>query len=372
MTKAETMASNPVRVAVVMAGGSGERFWPLSRATRPKQLLKLASGSETLLEEAVSRIAGLIPEKRIFIQTSAELRGVIRAALPSIPPENVLAEPCRRNTAGCLVWAAAALQARFPGRDVSMAVLTADHRLDQPDVFRATVDTALSAGEAEDALVTIGISPTRPDTGYGYIEAERASLATGVARVGRFREKPDAETARGFLAEGNFFWNSGMFFWRVSTFFAELKLARPEMAAIGGRIAAMLAAGDEASAKAEFERLASESVDCALMERARNVLMVPGTFPWDDVGSWDSLDRTRREDRDANGNIAIGEPVLIDCKGCIVYNESGSARQAVGVVGLENVAIVTVDDAVLVVDKSRVQDVKRIVEELKKRGSGKV
>ncbi len=366
------MAAKAIRVAVIMAGGSGERFWPLSREKRPKQLLRLANAEQTLLEEAVSRIEGLIPLQHVFVQTSTVLQEVVRQALPSIPPENILAEPCRRNTAGCLIWAAAVLKARYGDADVSMAVVTADHRINEPDIFRLTVDRALTAAEDRAALVTIGIKPTRPDTGFGYVEADRETLKTGVADVRRFSEKPDRKTAEEFLNAGNFYWNSGMFFWKVSTFFAELSKARPEMHAVGLSIAEFVSNNDQSSAGAEFEKLESISIDYALMEKAKSVLMVPGTFSWDDVGAWDSLVRTRRENRDNDGNIAIGDPVLIDCKGSVVYNEAGSAAQAVAVIGMENIVVVTVDDAVLIVDKSRVQDVKKVVAELKRRGAGQV
>lgn len=361
-----------VRVAVIMAGGSGERFWPLSRARRPKQLLRLASPDATLLQEAVTRIAPMIPADRLFVQTSRELRDPIREGEPRLQAANVLAEPCRRNTTGCLVWAAASLAARFPDGDVTMAVLTADHRIGEPERFRATIDEAMTAAEQRDSLVTIGIHPERPDTAYGYIEVAPGGCSGGVVPVRRFREKPGPDLAEEFLRSGHFLWNSGMFFWRVSAFFLELAEAQPELARHADAIRERLRAGDEEGAARAFEKMESISIDYALMERSRNVLVLPASFPWDDVGSWDSLERTLRESADDAGNVIVGDPVLVDCQDCIVYDAAVPGSKAVAVVGCEDVVVIHVDDAVLVVDKSRVQDVRKAVEQLKRRGAKQV
>ncbi len=364
--------SDSIRVAVIMAGGSGERFWPLSREQRPKQLLKLTGSDENLLQEAVSRVLPLVPAENVFLATSRTLCNVICAGDERIPNANVLAEPCRRNTAGCLIWAAANLIARYgEDQEVTMAILTADHRIGAHDKFRATLDAAMSAAEKQSALVTIGATPERADTGYGYIEIlpnERQNnnnKTTGIYPVHRFREKPNQSTADEFVASGNFLWNCGMFFWRVSTFLDELGNAQPEMAATARLIAKALAAGEEAEAVRLFEGLESISIDYALLEHAHNVLVAESTFPWDDVGSWDSLDRTREPD--PRGNVTHGDPVLVDVENSIVFNEAGPDKMAVALVGVEDVVVVTVDDAVLVVAKDRVQDVKKVVAELQKR-----
>lgn len=364
------------RVAIIMAGGSGERFWPLSRARRPKQLLKLTSETETLLQEAVSRVLPLLPAENIYIATSRALASAIGEGDPRVPAGNVLAEPCKRNTTGCLVWAAANLMAGLgEGADVTMAILTADHQIGEHDNFRATIDAAMAAAEQHRALVTIGIPPTRPDTGYGYIELGDETVdvgghgATTCHAVRRFREKPGARQAEEYVASGHYFWNSGMFFWRLSTFLSELEQARPETAAICRDIAQALRAGDAAQADRHFERLEGISIDYALLERARRVLVMRSPFPWDDVGSWDALERTLPAD--GAGNVAVGAPVMVDIQDSIIYNEAPS-EVAVAAIGLSGVVIVATRDGILVASKDRVQEVRQAVEELRRRGAGQV
>jgi mannose-1-phosphate guanylyltransferase len=369
--------TNYERVAVILAGGSGERFWPLSRRLRPKQLLCLTRPNETMLGEAVRRISGLIPPQRVFVITSRALVEPIRAAGIGTPPENIVGEPCKRNTCGALVYAAAELLARLgegAAASTAMAVLTADHAIADHEGFRATVDAALAAAERRGALVTIGIRPARPETGYGYIEADkdakaqetREGAATALA-VASFREKPDLATAEKFVASGNFYWNSGMFFWRLDTFLGELGHAAPAMAQAVRALSAALRARDAARVDRLFESLDDISIDYALMEKTANVLMVPAGFVWDDLGSWDALDRTLA--RDAAGNVAVGDPVLIDVRDSIVYNEPGGEKRAVSVIGVEGLAVVVSDDAVLVVPKARAQEVKKAVAALKERGA---
>ncbi len=364
------------RVGIIMAGGSGERFWPLSRADRPKQLLKLTSPDRSLLEEAVERLAPIIPRERILIVTAAHLVSAVEAA-GIVPSANVLGEPCKRNTGGCLVYAAAHCLHRFgeAAGELGVAVLTADHRIGSPECFRAAVEAGLVAVEGEPVLGTVGIRPTCADTGYGYIEVETA--ATGgaggvplVLPVARFCEKPDRQTAAAFVASGRFYWNSGMFFWRWSTFLAELRLAHPELAAAAGELADALRQGDAGRERQIFERLPNLSIDYALMEKARRVVMVRGDFPWDDVGAWSSLDRFL--ERDGQGNVVVGGAVAIDTRDCVIYNEPGCERLAVGVLGVTGLAIIVTDDAVLVVPKEQAQEVRRVVAALKERGARQV
>ena len=350
------------RVAVIMAGGSGERFWPLSRQKRPKQLLRLTSDTETMIEEAVSRIAPLVSAENVFVATSRILAEPIRAAGLPIPDANILAEPTKRNTAGCLCWVTAQLQARFPGEEVSIAVLTADHQIGERPEFRACVDRALSAAEQFPALVTIGVKPDRPETGYGYIEAKGELVAPGTHRVARFREKPDRAAAEAYVAAGNYSWNSGMFFWRASVFMNQMRVASPGHATATDRMREALAAGNEAEAVAAFESLPDISIDYALMERATEVLVVEASFPWDDVGAWDAMARSRTAD--ANGNVLDGNPIVADTHGSIILNDAPDGM-AVGVVGMDNVIVIATKDAVLVIPKDRAQDVKAIVKELK-------
>jgi mannose-1-phosphate guanylyltransferase len=361
------------RFAVIMAGGSGERFWPASRRVRPKQLLRLTDPELSMLEEAIERIAPLIPRENIVIATSEALAAPIAAALPALPRENVIAEPEKRNTAACLALAAAHLEQRHGSpEEMVMAVLTADHQIGEPERFRATVARALDFAAVEDALVTIGVVPTRAETGYGYIEVEPSDRTGGSPEhraplpVARFREKPNEATAREYARSGHHLWNSGMFFWRVSTFLSGLVRHMGELAtAQRAMVDALAGRAAGATLRELFAPLADVSIDIGLMERAGNVFVLPADFPWDDVGAWDALERTRA--KDPAGNVVEGEAVLIDARDSIVFNEAGE-EIAVAVVGLEGVIVATTRDGVLVCSKDRAQDVRRAVGELRKRG----
>ena len=350
------------RVAVIMAGGSGERFWPLSRVDRPKQLLRLSSPSATMLEEAIERIAPLCGSDAVYVSTSANLAPFIVGA-GVVPEAQVLAEPLKRNTLGALVWSVAALLAKGYDLKTSVAILTADHRIAPPAAFRACVEDALSVAETEGGLVTIGIRPDRPETGYGYIEADLAARRGAGYVAKSFREKPDVETAKAFLASGSFLWNSGMFFFTLGGFCDALAETQPDAKSTLDQIVDALNAGDYEAAKLNFERVKNESIDYAVMERASNVSVVPSRFDWDDLGAWDALERSML--LDSAGNVNEGATILIDSAGCIVYNESEA--RIVAVLGMNDVVVVSTDDAVLVCPKSEAQRVKQIVQAVEAR-----
>lgn len=366
------------RVGVIMAGGSGERFWPLSRHLRPKQLLCLTDPHKNMLAMTVERLAPVIPAEHVYIITGEHLVEPIREAQVGIPPENIVAEPCKRNTSGALAYIAAWLLAKYGGDEgVSLAIVTADHAIGQPKRFADCLNGALSAAEDEDALVTMGIVPTRAETGYGYIQAGREvfrqRLETGdvvAHEVTAFLEKPKKDVADAFLASGDYFWNSGMFFWTLGAFLRECGHARAELAEATRLMAEKLGVGNLQAARTVFEGLDDLSIDYALMERAERVLVMPADFPWDDVGAWTALERTQALDHQKN--VALGEPVLIESDGCIVYNEPGMGNVAVAAVGCSDMVIVVTRDAVLVAPKDRVQDVRKAVQELKARGSRQV
>ncbi|NOY82743.1 MAG: mannose-1-phosphate guanylyltransferase [Kiritimatiellaeota bacterium] len=365
------------RAAVIMAGGVGERFWPLSRQTRPKQLLRLTGSGAPMLVDAVSRLKSIVPSERIFIVTGRHLVAPIRAARSGVPPENVIAEPFKRNTTGCLVYAAGALLSRLGCRptELTLGIVAADHLVGDADRFRQTVRAAFAAAEAESVLVIVGVRPTRPETGYGYIEVDKVTDrpqpdCLQVHTVRRFHEKPDRASAEAYLAAGRFFWNSGMFFWRVSTFLAQLEHADPGLSRIANQVIRALAAGDELRGAEVFAALPNKSIDYVLMEKAAAVRMVPALFAWDDVGAWDALGRS--VPTDASGNVAIGAPILIGTAGSIVVNDLGPERMAVAVVGMEDVVVVVTGDAVLVVSRDRAQEVRRVVEELRRRGASQL
>jgi len=364
------------RFGIIMAGGTGERFWPLSRRDRPKQLLPLIDPSKSMLVEAVERLAPLIPPENLYIITGKYLVAPIRAAAVGVPDANVVGEPCKRNTSGALAYVTAVLLAQHADLSpdaMSFAITTADHRIGDDALFRATVETALRAAESQDALVVCGIAPTRPETGFGYIEADTGApplpefVSPEIRPVSAFHEKPDRDRAEAYLASGRHFWNSGMFFWRVSTFFDELAHARPKLLEAIDVMSDVLRRGNEEDAERVFATLDDLSIDYALMERARRVLVVRGEFPWADVGSWPALSEGCA--LDAAGNLLVGDPVVDDVSGCIVFNAPGAARMAVGAVGLRDMVVVVTEDAVLVLPKDRAQDVRHVVEELRDRGA---
>ncbi|MCC6145532.1 MAG: mannose-1-phosphate guanylyltransferase [Candidatus Hydrogenedentes bacterium] len=365
-----------LRCGVILAGGAGERFWPLSRKHRPKQLLHLANPDRSMLGEAIDRIQPVIRPENIYVITGPHLVEPIRAAGIGIPDANIVAEPHKRNTAGALAYITAHILAKHPDLaedQVSLAVVTADHRIEDDALFQRTVQTALDAAETQDALVICGIVPATPETGFGYIQCgDAVSFKTGdipMYEVRAFHEKPNRERAQDFVASGNYFWNSGMFFWKVSTFLGELRAIRPDLSGAVLDMKGAMRAGDAATAAEIFEKVEDVSIDYALMEHAKHVLMVRGSFPWGDIGLWPALQEIYPYD-DA-GNCALGNPVIVDSKGCIVINDAGE-EVAVGVAGMEDVVVVVTKDAVLVVPKDRSQDVRHIVAELKKRNAKQV
>jgi mannose-1-phosphate guanylyltransferase len=362
------------RVIVIMAGGAGQRFWPLSRERHPKQLLRLADPQRSLIEQAVDRAAALVGLEHVFVVTGRHLVAPILAAGTGLRPDQVIGEPCKRNTAGCLVYAAAVVltQLALPAEAITMGVLTADQRIQDPEIFHGTIAAALAAAERHEALVTVGIQPSRPETGYGYIETGANALPVAGAAgrfpvypVLRFHEKPDAETAGRYVAQDGFYWNSGMFFWRLNVFLAELTHANPLFARACHDLEGALRRGDQSAADEIFARLPDKSIDYALLEGARHVLVARGRFAWDDLGAWDALERSLAAD--GRGNVLVGDPVVIDSQNSIVVNGPGAPRMAVAVLGVRDLVVVVSEDGVLVVPKSQAQRVKEVVEELRRR-----
>ena len=369
------MTTNPIRVCAIMAGGSGERFWPLSRRLHPKQLLKLNDPERNLIEETVDRISPLIPPDHIYVVTGRHLQEPIRRGTSGIPDENILAEPCKRNTAGCLTYFAAQMMARFEAdfENVTAAVLTADHRIPDVERFRETAQAAMHFVDREKALGVIGVMPTRAETGYGYIEIpEGAEPLQGqenieIYPVASFHEKPDMQTAAEMIGTGRFLWNGGMFFFQLGVFLEELEQASPPHAAAVRDMAQALRQGNEKRVEQIFESLENISIDYALMEKASRVIVIRADFAWDDIGAWNALERSH--EKDEQGNVAIGDPILIQTKNSIVYNEPGEEKMAVAVVGVEDLAIIVAGDAVLVIPKDHAQDVRKAVAALKERNS---
>lgn len=340
---------------VIMAGGRGTRFWPASRHDRPKQFLTVA-GNESLLTRTGKRLFPLSSAADAWVVTSSRHVDMAARHLPEMPRQQIVGEPAGRNTAPCIALAAALVQRKDP--DGVLVVTPADHWIADEEAFRAVMRKGADAAEEHRALVTFGITPTSPETGYGYIEAGDA-LEEGkdaVRRVARFTEKPDLATAREFLAGGRHFWNSGIFAWRADVFLAELEKAHADMADACREIAA--ARDRDGAMAAAYPTLTSISVDYAVLEKSDNVLMVPGAFPWSDVGSWDALADILPVD--GEGNALEGDVLAVDAAGCFVR----ATTRTTAIVGVRDLVVVDLEDSLLVCSKERAQDVKKIVDAL--------
>jgi mannose-1-phosphate guanylyltransferase len=341
-------------VIVVMAGGRGTRFWPRSREQRPKQFLPIL-GEASLLRQTVDRVLPSHRPECIFIATTTDLAEATRRLLPELPAENILAEPEGRNTAPCLALALVAIARRQP--EAVMAVLSADHWIGDDDRFLEDLRVAAEHASRTHELVTFGIPPAYPETGYGYIET------TGEGRIRQavaFREKPPLETALTYLQSGRHFWNAGIFIWRLQDLRAELATHAPG-------VLGPLEAWDRAGAKPEdlpaaYAQCEATSVDYALMEKSTRVAVVPATFRWSDVGSWPAL--LVFQDKDAEGNSVQGDAVLVDSHDCAIF---GGTR-LVALAGVSDLIVVDEPDALLITHRERAQGVKNVVEELKRRG----
>ncbi len=349
--------------AAIMAGGQGTRFWPRSRRKMPKQLLNIV-GEKTMLEQTVARISPLIPAERILVVAGDDHRDRIRADLPQLPDENFLFEPVGRNTAACVAWAA--LWVRQRAADAVMAVLPADHLIRDEAEFLRVLRVAAMAAQPLHRLVTIGIQPTHPETGYGYIRVSEDGLQVDgrdIFRVASFVEKPSRQKAEQFLAEGTYVWNSGMFVWRADTIWLELCRHLPQLAHALEPVADITAAEALDDALSDvYPQLPSVSIDVGVMERAQDVWVVPADIGWSDVGSWRAL--AELLGADASGNVVIGEQRGIDTTGCFIH----SPTKLVATIGLNNLVVIETDDVLLICAKERDQDVRKLVELLDREG----
>ena len=345
---------------LIMAGGRGERFWPRSRKNLPKQFLSLTDSDRTMIQSTVDRIRKLAEPQDIFIATNETYRGLVREQLPEIPEENILCEPADRNTAPCIGWGAVTVRKRYG--DAMMLVLPSDHQIMQPHLFRSVLRNAMKVAEETDALVTLGISPTSPDTGYGYIQYDPATPSgyASAFRVRRFVEKPDLETARKYLASGEYLWNSGMFIWKASSILREMEEHLPENYALLTAIEQAMGKPDEQeTARVKFSQMRSISIDYGIMERAGNVYVLPASFGWDDVGSWLAVERMNTADD--LGNVIRGDVVTVDSARCIVQG----GNRTIAMVGLEDMIIVDTKDALLVCAKDSAGEIKKVLEVLR-------
>lgn len=353
--------TSPTLYAVVMAGGSGTRFWPASRRARPKQFLPI-SGGQPMLAETCARLEGLVPWERILVVTAESQAALVRATLPELPRANVLCEPAARNTAPCVAFAAHEIARRAP--DSVQIVLPADHVIRPLASFQRTLRAAVQAATREDALVIFGVRPDHPATGYGYIEAG-ATLAEvdGLALYGvtRFVEKPARARAEAFLAAGNFLWNSGMFVWRTRAIDAALQRHAPALRAGLARVAS-----GEALERV-YPTLPSVAIDVAVLEKADNVRMLAIDYGWNDVGSWSALPEVHAPDAQGNWRVLSGGARLVaeDARGCVAYAEGD---EVLALIGVQDLVVVRAGNATLVCPRARAQDVKTIVERLATEG----
>ena len=353
--------TRPELYAVVMAGGSGTRFWPASRRARPKQFLPVWGG-RPMIAETCARLAGLVPWERILVVTAESQTELVRAALPELPRANILAEPAARNTAPCVAFAAE--EVAKSARDAVQVVLPSDHVIHPTSAFQATLVAAAEEAAAADALVIFGVKPDHPATGYGYIEAGAQTEKRGaipVHAVARFVEKPPRARAEEFLASGRHFWNSGMFVWRTSAIQAALRAHAPQIAQGFARVRA-----GEALARV-YPELPSVAIDVAVLEKAANVRMLPIDYSWSDVGSWAALPELHPRDPDGNFPVLAQDARLIaeDSSGCLAYAEGD---EIIALVGVKDLVVVRAGNATLVCPRERAQDVKRIVERLARDG----
>ena len=344
--------------AVIMAGGKGERFWPKSRQSRPKQFLSLTSDGETMIQKTVRRLEPLVSLQDIYIITNADYLHLVHEQLPDLPEQNIIAEPCPRNTAPCIGLAASVIAKQY--HDAVMFVLPSDHLIHAEDIYLNTLRRAAKAAEEDSHLITLGITPTYPETGYGYIKYQRGSSQDGIYAVERFVEKPDLQTAKSYLKSKGYLWNSGMFIWKASSILKNIELYMPDLYQGLQPIADAYGTADFVSVLNEtFPSLPSESIDFGIMEKAENIYTIPGSFGWDDVGSWLALERINATDED--GNMFDGDIVSIASRHCTV---AGNGR-TIAISGLRDIVIVDTDDALLVCHKNSTQDIKKILAELK-------
>ena len=346
------------KTALIMAGGRGERFWPKSRKNLPKQFLSLTDDGKTMIQLTVERILPLVDMQDIYIATNRDYKKLVREQLPEIPEENILCEPVGRNTAPCIGLGAVHIARKYD--DAVMFVLPSDHLIKYNTIFLNTLSDAAEVAEQGENLVTLGITPDYPETGYGYIKFNPNQTMKRAFAVDRFVEKPDLETAKEYLATEQYLWNSGMFIWKVSTILHNMEKYLPETYAGLQRIQNAIATEDEQNVlEQEFEAFHSESIDYGIMEKAQNIYILSGSFGWDDVGSWLAVERIRQSNE--FGNVITGNAVTVDTKNTIIEG----SKKLIATVGIEDLIIVDTEDALLICEKDSAGNIKKVLENLK-------
>lgn len=346
------------KTALIMAGGRGERFWPKSRKSLPKQFLSLTDDGKTMIQLTVERILPLVKMEDIYISTNRDYKELVRQQLPEIPEENILCEPVGRNTAPCIGLGAVHMRKKY--EDAVMYVLPSDHLIKYTSIFLSTLTDAGEVAEQGENLVTLGITPDCPETGYGYIKFLPDQMLGRAFEVDRFVEKPDLETAKEYVASEQYLWNSGMFIWKVSTILKNLETYLPETYQGLNRIADAIGTEEEELVlEKEFSAFQSESIDYGIMEKAKNIYILSGSFGWDDVGSWLAVGRIKKSNE--FGNVINGNAITVDTKNCIIQG----GKKLIATVGIEDIIVVDTEDALLICEKDSAGNIKKVLENLK-------
>jgi mannose-1-phosphate guanylyltransferase len=351
-------------ICLIMAGGSGTRFWPRSRYLKPKQYLDIA-GEDSLLQSTIKRFSAITANKNIYIVSGRSQAEVLEAQTTMLPKENLIYEPVGKNTLPCIGLAAMFAEKENP--DGIMVVSPSDHLIKNEALFSDTVLAACNISEEKNGIVTIGIQPTFPATGYGYVKTG-AGISPGEKirqfKVDRFVEKPDESTASEYLKQGSYFWNSGMFIFKISTFLKEVEKYAPQLYSGLRKIQAEIGGPDfEKELDTIYRELESVSVDYGIMEHSRNIFLVEGNFDWNDLGSWESVYQISEKDKDGNGKSGSGEVLFTDAKNSFVHTDDG----LVALIGLDDIIVVRDGNAVLVCKREKAEDVKKVVEKLKEK-----
>lgn len=351
---------------VIMAGGIGTRFWPLSRTSYPKQFLDILNVGKTLIQMTFERFAGFIPVENIYVVTSDEYVNIVKTQLPELPLQNILAEPSRKNTAPCIAYISFKLEQIDP--DALMIVAPSDHLIADNIAFTKVSLEALSFVRKHTALVTLGINPTSPNTGYGYIQYEQPSISDNVYKVKTFTEKPNLELAKTFLASGEFLWNAGIFVWQVKNIIKAFEKYLPELYELfAAQRSRLNTSEEEAALQHIYPFCTSISIDFGIMEKADNVYVIPSSFGWSDLGTWKSAYENLTKDAEANA-VNGNSVMLIDTENSIIHTPE---NKMVVVQGLRNFIVVDTGDVLLVCEKDKEQDIKEYVSDIKRQKGDK-
>ena len=341
-----------------MAGGRGERFWPKSRKTLPKQFLSRTGDGKTMIQLTVERILPLVEMDDIYIVTNKDYRQLVREQLPEIPERNILCEPVGRNTAPCIGLGAMHINQKYD--DAVMMVLPSDHLIKQKKLFVDILGQACEIAEEDGNIVTVGITPSYPETGYGYIKFLTEKKKGSAFKVEKFVEKPNMEKAKEYLASGDYLWNSGMFMWKVSTILNKMQTLLPQIYQKLTQIGEALGTPEEDKVLQEvFPTVESISVDYGILEKTDSIYTLPGDFGWDDVGSWLAVSRVRGTDE--NNNVLTGNVLAVDTTDCVVEAQ----EKLIATVGLKNLVVVDTKDAMLICEKEKANDIKKVLETLR-------